>query len=366
MPRTRSRSRSRCRRSCAAEYRGSRRSARRGALAVSTARKCGAPTRSSNAPGEWPLRIVPRVHAARAHVAPPGRAACAPATYSTCCRPTAASRRAHRRLSAGTATLRGPRRRLRHHAGAVDGAQRCWHPALRRACIALLRQTGTARVMCLEELLALKDRHLGAPVAAFPHEPRAAGSRALQRPTRRGHGCAASPRALFRSAGGSRVFHLRPRRHDRAGHRDAARARGRAPSASMRSISRWPSTDGGDAPRAAARRRASARGWPAWRRSRCSWTAGGARFTMKMDERDGARCGGARRHRAAVFVPCRRVLDLPHQGRARRGRDGAELRARGLGARAGLRARLPVARASARRSNWITTRMRAAGCRTRG
>src|ERR1700732_4782012 len=42
-------------------------------------------------------------------------------------------------------------------------------------------------------------------------------------------------------------------------------------------------------------------------------------------------------------MSCRGVLHLPHESHIGRSRNGAELRARGLGTGAGLRARLPVA-----------------------
>jgi len=38
------------------------------------------------------------------------------------------------------------------------------------------------------------------------------------------------------------------------------------------------------------------------------------RFQHENGRRDGARRGRARRHRAAVLLPCRRVLHMPHQG----------------------------------------------------
>ena len=54
----------------------------------------------------------------------------------------------------------------------------------------------TATIMFAEDLLALKDRYPAAPVAVLPHEPRAAGHRAVQWPARcaQGRACSAAGR----------------------------------------------------------------------------------------------------------------------------------------------------------------------------
>ena len=121
------------------------------------ARRRGAPIRWSNAPGEWPLRIVPRVHARglmsrylaeqlRAgdalEVLPPN-GSFTPRTAAQPAAPTS-------RFAAGCgitpvlAVVRGLLAR---------------RP--RRASSSSTATAAAARTMCLEELLALKDRHLG-------------------------------------------------------------------------------------------------------------------------------------------------------------------------------------------------------------
>ena len=111
-----------------------------------------------NAPGEWPLRIVPRVLPAAGACRLTWQKSCvAGADTSRCCRRTAASRPAPRRRG----HLRRVCRRLWHHPGAVGGARAASGNAAR--VLLFYGNSSTARAMCLEELLALKDRHLGAP-----------------------------------------------------------------------------------------------------------------------------------------------------------------------------------------------------------
>jgi len=108
-----------------------------------------------NAPGEWPLRIVPRVHALgrmSRHLAEQLR----PGTCWTFCRQTAASHRAI------LPPLPGPMWRLRP----AVASRRCL-PVVRtllargaQRVILFYGNSGTARAMCLEELLALKDRYI--------------------------------------------------------------------------------------------------------------------------------------------------------------------------------------------------------------
>ena len=64
-------------------------------------------------------------------------------------------------------------------------------------------------------------------------------------------------------------------------------------------------------------------------------------FTLEKAQGEPARRGAAQRHRAAVLVQGRRVLDLPLPRRRRRGRHGRQLRARGLRGRARLHPRVP-------------------------
>ena len=269
MPRTRSRSRSRFPKRCARNT---------AARAVSTswcarssrARRCGAPTRSSTSPGSGrcgSCRACMRTDASRGTW--PSR--CAPGTCSTCCPPTAASLRArpltpartYVALAAGcgiTPVLPVVRSLL------AGGAARV---------LVFYGNTGTARVMCLEELLALKDRHLGALSLHFlmsrePQEVELYNGRLDAAHLRR---FAGEP---VRTAGGPGVFHLWSRGHDRDPERDAARARGRVRRAFT------PSTSRSRAPRALRRRggegrtRCPARRPAGRRRSRSSWTGGGA------------------------------------------------------------------------------------------
>ena len=110
-----------------------------------------------NAPGEWPLRIVPRVHAHGQHVALSGRAAARRGRA----RGAAAERQLHAALD--------PRRALATYVAFAAGCgitpvlsvvARAAGAARRRRVILFYGNRGTARTMCLEELLALKDRYL--------------------------------------------------------------------------------------------------------------------------------------------------------------------------------------------------------------
>ncbi len=110
-----------------------------------------------NLPGEWPLRIVPRVHAhgrLSRHLAEQVRAGdvldVLPPNGSFVARAPLQSGGAYVALAAGcgiTPVLPLVRTLL------AGGAARV---------LVFYGNTGTARVMCLEELLALKDCHLGA------------------------------------------------------------------------------------------------------------------------------------------------------------------------------------------------------------
>jgi ring-1,2-phenylacetyl-CoA epoxidase subunit PaaE len=109
-----------------------------------------------NAPGEWPLRIVPRIHAQgrmSRHLAEQLRAGdrleVLPPNGSFTPRAAAAAAATYVAFAAGcgiTPVLAIVRTLL-----ARAGAR----------VIVFYGNTGTARTMCLEELLALKDRHLG-------------------------------------------------------------------------------------------------------------------------------------------------------------------------------------------------------------
>ena len=110
-----------------------------------------------NTPGEWPLRIVPRVHARgrlSRHLAEQVRAGdildVLPPNGSFTPRTQAQPGGTYVALAAGcgiTPVLPVLRSLLTGGAGRV---------------LVFYGNTGTGRVMCLEELLALKDRHLGA------------------------------------------------------------------------------------------------------------------------------------------------------------------------------------------------------------
>jgi ring-1,2-phenylacetyl-CoA epoxidase subunit PaaE len=109
-----------------------------------------------NAPGEWPLRIVPRVHAQgrmSRHLAEELRTGdlldVLPPNGSFTPRETGVAGGAYVAFAAGcgiTPVLSVTRALLTHGA---------------RQVVLVYGNTGTGRAMCLEELLALKDRHLG-------------------------------------------------------------------------------------------------------------------------------------------------------------------------------------------------------------
>jgi ring-1,2-phenylacetyl-CoA epoxidase subunit PaaE len=109
-----------------------------------------------NAPGEWPLRIVPRVHAQgrmSRHLAEELRTGdlldVLPPNGSFTPRETSVAGGAYVAFAAGcgiTPVLSVTRALLTHGASQV---------------VLFYGNTGTGRAMCLEELLALKDRHLG-------------------------------------------------------------------------------------------------------------------------------------------------------------------------------------------------------------
>ena len=174
MPRTRSRSRSRSPRRCTLST---------VAAPVSTswcapssrARKCGVPIRSS-IPQEWPLRIV-RVHARgrlSRHLAEQVRAG----TSSTCCRPTAASPRTQ--VQPGGTTSPWPPAAVT----VLPVVQHGLLPALPGACSSST-VSGTGRVMCLEELLALRIA-TSAPCRCTSSRDREPQEWALQRQARCG------------------------------------------------------------------------------------------------------------------------------------------------------------------------------------
>ena len=157
-----------------------------------------------NAPGEWPLRIVPRVHAdgkmsrylaevlragERVEVLPPNGSF------------TPAPRQGRR-------DLRGVRRRLRHHAGAVHRALAAG--ARTHACHPLLWQHRHGTHHVPGGAAGAQGPLRRAAVAAFRHESRATGGRALQRPDRCAARAPARGDAVCGAAGGG-VFRLRSR-----------------------------------------------------------------------------------------------------------------------------------------------------------
>jgi ring-1,2-phenylacetyl-CoA epoxidase subunit PaaE len=109
-----------------------------------------------NAPGEWPLRIVPRVHAygrlsryLAEQLRPGDELEVLPPNGSFTPRDAAAASGTYVAFAAGcgiTPVLSVVRTLLSHPGPRV---------------ILFYGNTGAARTMCLEELLALKDRHLG-------------------------------------------------------------------------------------------------------------------------------------------------------------------------------------------------------------
>ena len=105
-----------------------------------------------NAPGEWPLRIAPRVHASgrmSRHLAERRQARAAD-------RGPAAQRQLHAaRLTAGARYVASPPAAasplsVRHALAACAGAQ----------VLLFYGNTASARAMCVEELLGLKDQHM--------------------------------------------------------------------------------------------------------------------------------------------------------------------------------------------------------------
>ena len=187
-----------------------------------------------NAPGEWPLRIVPRVHAHGPPVAPPGRAGAR--------RGPARRAAAQRQLHAARAAQPG--------GTYVAFAAGCGITPVLSVVRSLLASGAGARARLLRQHRH-GARHVpgGAaraqgspprrPVAALPHEPRAAGSRALQRPPRCVRACASFAARLFAPQAVREYFICGPGDMIEHGQRDAARARGRAPGASTPSTSRW-------------------------------------------------------------------------------------------------------------------------------
>ncbi len=177
--------------------------------------------------------------------------------------------------------------------------------------------------MFLEDLLGAQGSLSGPARAALRHERasrRTWSSSTGASMARRSRG---SPHGALRSACRARVLRLRARHDDRRRHGCAARTRRRARSASTRSTSRVETSRGGRAgvPR---RGQAARRGGRHGRGHRADGRTS-AQFHDAHGRRDAARRRRAAGHRPAILVSCRRVLDVPHAARARRGRDGAEL-----------------------------------------
>ena len=155
---------------------------------------------------------------------------------------------------------------------------------------------------------------------------------------------------LFDAGRGARVLRVWARGHDRAESAPRCGSWASRQSGSMASISR---SRRRNRPRPARRRSPPARRppavTPAAGEAEVTVLMDGRRrtFTMKMNDETVLDAAPRARPRAAVLLPRRGVLDLPHEGGARRSEMDAELRARGLGGRAGLCAGLPVTRQNA-------------------
>ena len=140
---------SKCPRRCRQQYRGSA-----GQHVVLRAALDGEELRRTyslvNAPGEWPLRIVPRVHASGAcRVILPS--SCEPGSQLEVLPPNGSF--TPRAVAARAPDLRRLRRRLRHHPCRVGHARAAGRPG--HGCCSSTATAARARAMCLEELLAL-------------------------------------------------------------------------------------------------------------------------------------------------------------------------------------------------------------------
>ncbi len=271
-----------------------------------------------NAPGEWPLRIVPRVHAA-GHM----------------------SRYLAEQLRAGDALEVLPPngsftpRRAAPRGTYVAFAAGCGITPVVSVARALLAQpdtrvivfygnTGSGRTMCLEELQGLKDRYLARLSLHFvmsrePQEVELYNGRidpARVRQFAAGLFRAGEVAEFFVCGPGDMIEQVERRRCEearrgrwrgvhatrsrrRCHHRRGSCARGGRP---LDLRARCP----------AGRRRAG----PRDRRGDRAHGRPAARSRHEDGRRDAAGRRGARRSRAAVLVPRGRVLDLPHQGGA--------------------------------------------------
>ncbi len=176
-----------------AEFTGQSRAARGGAHRIN-AEEVRRTYSLLNAPGEWPLRIAPRVHAPGADVALPRRGASG-RTSSKCCHPMAASRRARPRAAA--ATWPSP-------PGVASPL--CW-PSVRtllkqgaHSVVLFYGNTGTVAGHVRRGTAGAEGRAPGSPGPALRDEPRAAGGRSCTTGAWMRPGYANSPRTLFQPA----------------------------------------------------------------------------------------------------------------------------------------------------------------------
>jgi ring-1,2-phenylacetyl-CoA epoxidase subunit PaaE len=287
-----------------------------------------------SAPGEQPLRIAPRVHPSgrmSRHLAEQLRSGesldVLPPNGSFTPRSAAATGGTYVAFAAGcgiTPVLSVVRALL------AGGAARV---------LLFYGNTGTSRTMCLEELLALKDRHLEQLALHFvmsrePQEVELYNGRLDAARVRQFAATLFDPAAVrefFVCGPGDMIEQV---------------------SATLRDLGEGArlhaehfARDGG--PRARHARRPSRQAPLRRTRPRVgqvrAWTRRRRTFTMKV-EGETVLAALARRHRVALLLSGRRVLDLPHQGGEGRGDAATELCPGGLGARAGLRAGLSVPR----------------------
>ena len=191
----------------------------------------------------------------------------------------------------------------------------------------------SATVMFRDELAALKDRYLDALQPRARAVARAAGHRAPARPHRSREGRRAA-RALGAARRRRHAFVCGPEGMMDAVRESLQRARRAAERAS--SIERFAASIPKHThvprplPQAGAHRMRSDRRHRRLAARRSCW---------RRAEENILDAGLAQRHRAAVLVQGRRVLDLPLQARRGRGRHGRQLRARGLRSRARIHPR---------------------------
>ena len=189
------------------------RAAHRRARARSTARRCGARTRSAAAPTIVTCASACALHEQRQHVAVTSAAALRVGDTLEVLTPT--GRFFVATDAAGCAHVLRVRRRQRHHADSWHREERAARSEPRQPLHAVLRQSHDATIMFAEELLALKDRYPAAPGAVFPDEPRAAGHRVVQRPARCARRSTLLASDAVRSARRRCVLPLRPGHDDR-------------------------------------------------------------------------------------------------------------------------------------------------------